>query len=51
MLWERPKDDRWLGTSDNYIRVVRQGRAPVGLQEVRLGGIVEDGVEAEEIAA
>ncbi len=51
VLWERPKDDRWLGTTDNYIRVVRRGAAPAGLQRVRLGRIVDGGVLAEEIAA
>ncbi len=51
VLWEQPKDGRWLGTTDNYIRAVRPGAAPAGLEEVRLGGIVDGGVLAEEIAA
>ena len=51
VLWEQPKDDRWLGTSDNYVRVVRCGRATAGLEIVRLGGIVDGGVLAEGAAA
>ncbi len=51
VLWEQPKRDRWWGTSDNYIRVVRRGPVRPGLQEVRLGRIVDGAVLAEEIAA
>ncbi len=51
VLWEQPKNDLWLGTTDNYIRVARSGPVGSGLEQVRLGRIVEGAVVAEEIAA
>ncbi len=51
VLWEQARNQRWLGTTDNYIRVVRPGRVASRLQEVCVGEIVDGGVLAEEIAA
>jgi threonylcarbamoyladenosine tRNA methylthiotransferase MtaB len=50
VLWERSSSDHWLGTSDNYIRVVGHD-VVAGLQQVRLDEIVDGGVKATEVAA
>ena len=49
-LWERRRDDRWLGTTDNYLRVVSQDRQdrdpPAALQTVRIAAATPEGLLA-----
>ena len=48
VLWERRRDGRWHGTSDNYLRVVSAGGGPQGaLAPVRVTAATEDGLLAE----
>ncbi len=51
VLWEQLRGERWLGTSDNYVRVIGHERGGRTLEPVRLGKVVDDGMLAEEAAA
>jgi threonylcarbamoyladenosine tRNA methylthiotransferase MtaB len=50
VLWEQPGNHSWLGTTDNYIRVLRRD-ATEGLEHVRLDRLGDGGVWAAEAAA
>ena len=53
-LWERRRDGRWLGTTDNYLRVVSPAAAgappPPRLQQVRIAAATGDGLLATPLA-
>jgi threonylcarbamoyladenosine tRNA methylthiotransferase MtaB len=52
-LWERRRDGRWQGTTDNYLRVVSPaavGPPPQTLQAVRITGASDVGLRARPLA-
>lgn len=53
-LWERRRDDRWLGTTDNYLCVATPGGAdgvwPQSIQPVEIAAATADGLIATPVA-